>query len=187
MTELNRQVEAEGVTLTVLAAYADRHQTAVMFTLTGAPEVMQALWEATAHGDDRLSAVLRSGRTGPDGMTRGSSLTFDPEHATVNGLIWGEPLAWWSSYQLTLEIGPETLFGGPGIWKVDFPVQWIAANRVETVTVDRSFSVNDQQITRLSSPRPPPCWTTPSVMPILAVGVQSAGRWERVAATSHVT
>lgn len=137
--ELDRSVTAQGLTFSVVGAYADSTQTAVICVLKGDRGLMDKLWDELGQAG-RLDLTL-SDSLGHVYRSASWSAEYDAEAGEQRILWQTSPLPFYVGHlKARLTIGGGSVSGD---WEVSFPIQRISEEMTTEVPIDRSFTAAD--------------------------------------------
>lgn len=140
VTELNQSVSDQGMTLSVIGAYADATQTTVMFSISGEKERMKQLWEEMPRTREQVSLRDSLGREYAAGHSSRSGY-FDEETGQYHVFLETSALPFYVG-RLKLRVSMQ----GQAIrtdWSTSFPVQRVSDRLVKELQVDREFTTAD--------------------------------------------
>jgi hypothetical protein len=135
--ELDRSVTVDGLTFTVVGAYADSTQTAVIGRLKGPIPRMESLWADLAKAGHRWELVLTDS-FGREYRRGSSSVDFDAKAGEQHILLQTDPLPFYVGHlRIRMALQTASLSGD---WQVSFPVQRVSDRMTREVTVDQTFT-----------------------------------------------
>lgn len=131
VTELNKSIVENDVTLTILSAYSDAAQGVIFFSLSSQDtDKMDAIWSGFLEIE-----MLRRGRRS-FGMLRSSTYEYLVDDNAIVGVINTAPISGLFGSRISLRLSSQAL---STVWEVDFPVQTVSSSLNEAVPVNKHF------------------------------------------------